>query len=141
MAHCSRPMVKPSPSIHLMAINDNEVEQYLYRQIIQRSGVVASTVMFSLATEALEHLLQPEGKKTDLILLDIYLPEMNGFEFLEAAAEKLGKDFPWPTIVMMTSSRDPQDIERARTFEAVSAVIQKPLTVDILQAWSDPIDF
>lgn len=134
-------MIESPPPIHLMAINDNEVEQHLYRQVIQRSGVVASTTMFSLATDALMHLHKPAGKKVDLILLDLYLPHMNGFEFLETAAKQLGEDFPWPTVVMMTHSHSLQDIERAHSYDAVSAVINKPLTVDILQAWSDPIDF
>ena len=75
---------------------------------------------------SLEHL-------PDIILLDIYMPEMDGWEFIQEfqkIRDKLTKNVE---IHIITSSNHPKDISRAKTFVEVKSYLQKPVTLEALQ--------
>lgn len=121
-----------APSIGtLMLIDDNKIDQLIYKRIIDRSDNVGETLSFLLAQDALDYLKSGAQPQPDLILLDINMPRMNGFEFLEAATDQLGPDF-CPVIVMLTTSLDPRDQQRAGNFAAIKRFLNKPLTQELL---------
>ena len=111
----------------LMLIDDNKIDQMLYRRIVERSGKVRTLRSFLMASDALDDLANPETAMPDLILLDINMPRMNGFEFLEAAEQMFGTAFA-PVIVMLTTSLDPKDRVRATQISAIREFLNKPLT-------------
>jgi response regulator RpfG family c-di-GMP phosphodiesterase len=55
------------------------------------------------------------------------------FEFLEEASQQLGPDFAKIVIIMLTTSLDPRDQQKAKEFEIVKDYVNKPLTVDGLK--------
>lgn len=132
-------MTESAPTRHLMIIDDDQVDQYLYKRMIKRSGVFTSTIMFSLATDALEHLRKTEREKIDLIVLDINMPRMDGFEFLEVATTEFGENLDSSIVLLMTASLAPRDVERAKSFSVVAGILNKPLTVEILKSWPDTL--
>jgi CheY-like chemotaxis protein len=67
-----------------------------------------------------------------LVLLDINMPKIDGFEFLEIVTADLAGRM-CPVIVMLTTSLDPRDEERARRHEVVRDFHNKPLTEDLLE--------
>lgn len=119
----------------LMLIDDSDIDQMIYRRIARKSGLVKNLVQFLDARKALDHLNDPTSERPDLILLDINMPGMDGFEFLEAATGDLGTDL-CPIVVMLTTSLNPKDEVRAKSFEVVRDFLNKPLTVDQLAALS-----
>lgn len=118
-----------NPPIGLaILIDDQEIDQRLYAKVLRRSGLVADTLIFTYADEALEHLkLRPE-LDVDVIFLDINIPRMDGFEFLDAALDSLGNEFAKVVIVMLTTSLLPADRDRAMAYEIVRDFVSKPLT-------------
>lgn len=68
-----------------------------------------------------------DGFPPDLILLDINMPRLNGFEFLDALVE-LGPYPVPPIVVMLTSSGYSPDLERAKRNPLIKRYLEKPLT-------------
>ena len=82
--------------------------------------------------EIMSHLGNPE-KLPELILLDINMPVMNGWDFLDEL-EKIKKDIPKiPRVSMMTSSSLDNDMARALNYSNVKEFITKPLTMQQLE--------
>ncbi|QHQ37126.1 response regulator [Algicella marina] len=116
----------------LMLIDDNAIDQKMYQRIIARSGRVEEVVTCLSAMEALDYLDDPQHPKIDVILLDINMPRVNGFQFLEEATVRFGTAFTRLVVVMLTTSLDPRDAERARSYSVVRDFLNKPLSTEHL---------
>jgi CheY-like chemotaxis protein len=121
----------------IMLIDDNEIDQRLCKRLIDRSGFVGEFIGFLSAEEALEYLRDSDLPAVDAILLDVNMPRMDGFEFLEAATHELGDRFAKIVIMMLTTSLDPRDQERARRLSVVNEFCHKPLEMKYLEKLAD----
>lgn len=124
----------------VLVVDDSDAD-LLYASIVLEAAAVAERVRsFGTAIDALEFLQQPGGHEADVILLDINMPEMNGFEFL-AAYERLHRSQQaHAVVVMLTSSPDPADKERAATFSCVKGYAVKPITKEDARALIDLVE-
>ena len=111
----------------LMLVDDSEIDQLIYARLALRSGIVGSLRQFMDAAEAFDYLLQVHPPEPDLILLDINMPGMNGFDFLAAVEARFGPG-PLPMVAMLTSSLNPADRRQAERHRRVQAFLNKPLT-------------
>lgn len=118
---------------NLMVIDDSEEDHFLYERIIRRSNLVEEILFFSWAHEALEYLRQPDSLDVRVIFLDINMPRMNGFEFLETATKEFGSDNLNAVIIMLTTSISESDKFRAESFDVVKGYLNKPLSISQLQ--------
>ncbi|MBT8409093.1 MAG: response regulator [Alphaproteobacteria bacterium] len=121
-----------NPARSVVIIDDDTVDQMMYRRVISRSGLFEDVTTFTMAAEALEYFKQHPGAHVDLILLDINMPRMNGFEFLEAARASIDGGIGNPVVVMLTTSLDPRDLKRAEQFTEIQQYVPKPLTQETL---------
>lgn len=117
----------------LMCIDDEHFDQMLYKRVVDRSGLVSNFITFTLAEDALAYLRKKDREEVDVILLDINMPGMDGFEFLERGSEEFGAAFANHVIVMLTTSLNPRDEERAKGFDIVKGMVNKPLVAQNLQ--------
>lgn len=111
-------------------IDDNKFDRLISKKIIEMSGLEFEVVEFVTGKEAFEHLAQyGKGLGRTVILLDLNMPEMSGYEFLE----KLQATFPekilaeW-SVVIITSSTRQEDLDRCFAFPYVFDYVQKPFS-------------
>lgn len=126
----------------LCVIDDNEVDIYQVERIVKKSSSVKHFYSFCHGKEALDHFIDFEKskKKFDghfppkVILLDINMPRMNGFEFLEEFSKLPNEKKNCLIIMMLTSSDQEEDKERARSFSNVQDFFIKPFNKDQLNS-------
>lgn len=124
---------KPQASIaSLMLVDDNEFDQMMYKRLVDRSGLVEKLTQFVDPQDALDHLFDASIDMPSLVLLDINMPKIDGFEFLESVTSELGERM-CPVIIMLTTSLDPRDEERARQHKVVRDFHNKPMTIELLK--------
>ena len=117
---------KPPETIVL--IDDSSLDNKLHKRVIDRTGLARNVLCFPMAEDALDFFRQPGAIPADLILLDINMPRMSGFEMLDAALDEFGNSFDPSVVVMLTTSLNPDDKARAETYEVIKDYLQKPLT-------------
>ena len=119
------------PTIKIMLVDDEPINNFISTKIIERFNPKCEVVAFTSVKEALNHLRT--GDFPDLILLDINMPELNGWDFLNHYSKFPESDQERCPVAMLTSSVNKQDIDRSRTYRAVTNFISKPLTVEALE--------
>lgn len=118
----------------ILLIDDNEVDVEINKKLLYKKGCASNIVARSSANDALQYITESVELNAipQLILLDIYMPEMNGFEFLEKFQQYPRSLVNQCQVVMVSSSRDELDINRAQSHPLVERVIKKPLNPDEL---------
>jgi CheY-like chemotaxis protein len=120
----------------IMLIDDDKNDNYFHEREIRKTDSSITVIEKTTGLDALEYLELNKGNKEmlpDLIFLDINMPIIDGWEFLHAY-NKLDKELQHGVvIIMLSTSGDPEDIEKAKTFSCVSDYITKPLTQQIME--------
>lgn len=118
------------PFKKVSVIDDSEIDRYIISSVVKRYCFAGEVIEFNMAQKALAYLEENKSNRSmipEIILLDINMPEMNGFDFLESY-----QLFPEPlkkqvNIVILTSSNNPDDSERASKNPLVRVYLNKPL--------------
>lgn len=118
----------------VLLIDDNEADNFIHRLIIEESGLVRTIEEFTDAQKALEYLRSSQANAIDLIFLDINMPRMNGFQFLEAYRDLAASQQAKSVVVMLTTSIAPKDMARAQNFQTVADYHAKPLSLEAFEA-------
>jgi len=114
----------------VMMVDDSEIDLFVNRKFLRVAGITDNTVSFLSAKDALAYLSENAGlpeKFPKVILLDIQMPEINGFQFLERYQDAAGSSAGETKIIMLSSTVDPVDINRARANPFVLDILKKPL--------------
>lgn len=114
-------------SPRVMMVDDSDSDLLFTRLALQRCGVPCEVLGFERAEDALAHLASTPEHGVALILLDINMPVMDGFAFLEAFEALAPQQRGGATVAMLSSSTSPADQARARHFSSVRGYLSKPL--------------
>ncbi|CAM3608584.1 response regulator [Zobellia roscoffensis] len=122
---------------HLCIVDDDDIYRFTIIQSVKFLKIEHTTSVFRNGEEALNYILENQNNPDalpHLILLDIDMPIMDGFQFLEAyknIESTISKQIP---IYMVSSSVDPEDIERAKSYSSVVDYLSKPLKSNKLKS-------
>jgi CheY-like chemotaxis protein len=121
----------------VLLVDDSEVDNLINERIIKNSGVDIDVHVTVNGEEALRFIKKILSNKNhdllpDYIFLDINMPVMDGFEFLneieqidKAAVERC-------KVIILTSSENPEDLKKAQTYKSVFSFVTKPLNRNTL---------
>lgn len=112
----------------ILLIDDNDIDNTINRFLVTKLEISETIIIFNSALKALEYLNNSKGSFPELVFLDINMPAMDGFGFLEKFLQMNNKEINKSIVIMLTSSQDANDIERATSIPCVKSYIIKPLS-------------
>ena len=117
----------------ILLIDDDDLTNILNSLTIKKMDIATTVKVVMNGSEALEYLnaISEENPVPELIFLDINMPKMDGWEFLEEyRQEQLNKLNS--KIILLTTSENPDDIEKALKYPEIQQYCSKPLNKAIL---------
>jgi CheY-like chemotaxis protein len=118
----------------VMLIDDNEIDNLINQKMIEAAAVAENIYTHTGAKSAIEFLKNMEkmdiAEKVlpNIIFLDIDMPLMDGFQFLDEFEKLTPLAKNKCKIVMLTSSINPQDFNRSKKYPNVKLYLNKPLS-------------
>jgi len=126
----------PKRLSNLWIIDDDPMTSFYIKRLAELGELAGIISIYNNAQGAVDYLLHHKKSADhlpDIILLDIYMPEMDGWGFLEAfqkIANQLTKKIE---VYIISSSYHPKDVNRAKQIPEVKDYFQKPVTLEALR--------
>ncbi|WP_316746693.1 response regulator [Pedobacter gandavensis] len=119
--------------IKLLVIDDDDINIFIIKKIVEKTGYNVEMVAKTNGQMAVDYInmtLSLQESLPQLILIDINMPVLNGWEFLDAyGALNIDQKID---MYMLSSSVYENDIEKAKTYQTVKGFISKPLSIERL---------
>ncbi len=119
----------------VLVIDDDQINNIIFEKLASISDFAEEVVTCLSAVDGLDYLQKiqkDQEEPPNLIFLDIRMPIVNGWEFLERFKKLDTVYFKDVLVYMLTSSSDQSDVNKAKNFSIVTDYIVKPLAVETL---------
>jgi response regulator of citrate/malate metabolism len=121
---------------NLWIIDDDPMTSFYIKRLAELGEFANIISIYNQAQGAVDYLLHHkkyDEHLPDIILLDIYMPELDGWGFLDAFQKIAGQLSKKIEIYIISSSYHPKDVNRAKLIPEVKDYLQKPITLDALR--------
>jgi len=115
---------------HFIVIDDSKLDCFIAEKVIRNTGKCESVQSFLQAKEALEYIKKDIAEKPypNIVLVDIQMPVMNGFQFVEEF-EKLPAEITNKyRLYVISSSINDVDLSKVHTYRSITEFLNKPIT-------------
>ncbi len=119
----------------VMLIDDNSLDNFINKKLLETNGFAEEVTSYQMATEALTFLQKAAvGELPDVIFLDIMMPAMDGFQFLDEFAKLPETLHRQCKVILLSTSESFKDLNRANKNRFVRKFLNKPLTAQVVGA-------
>ena len=117
-----------------MCIDDDPITLMLFKKVAQKASFTKEIINATNGEEALALInnITNEDIKPHLLFLDLNMPVMGGWEFLDLFNNSNYYRSNNTKVIILTSTIDPEDIKKASTYNNVIEFLSKPITVEML---------
>ena len=119
----------------ILLVDDDQATNFLHKMVIKKADCTDQIHVELNGEAAINYLSTPKDgvyPSPDLIFLDINMPRMNGWSFLEEYQKLRDEQQGKAVIVMLTTSLNPDDVEQSKKFTEISEFRSKPMTQPML---------
>jgi CheY-like chemotaxis protein len=123
----------------VLSIDDDNIVQFLHRVIIEEEPFCEQLIEAYNGEEALDYYenfangVEPIENLPDIILLDLNMPLMDGWEFFETFERRFPQYIEKTKVFILSSSINPADVSRAKAEKNIVAFLEKPLDLALLK--------
>lgn len=118
---------------NILLVDDDSIANFLIERIVQSTGLARKIDKALNGKEALKAFTDTSGSSLpEVVLLDLNMPIMNGFEFIQAYRNLQFEEKDNVLIILVTSSNNPSDIEKAREL-GIKYYLTKPISADTIK--------
>ena len=112
-------------------VDDDSIFVFVLRKLLEKNGNFGKMVDFKNGNDAIDILFSKESELPCVILLDLNMPIIDGWQFLDQLEDSALKD--QLNVYIMSSSIDRSDIEKSKNYSIVKDFISKPVNADKLE--------
>lgn len=126
----------PGKIIKVVIIDDDEIYRFTSSLLLQKINADIQIIEFDDGEMALDYLRKIPGSNPDwpdIVLIDINMPLLDGWDFLELASVIENKPQHKPAFFMVSSSIDPRDKNRVNEYPGLNGYLEKPLEFEIMK--------
>ncbi|WP_348798754.1 response regulator [Flavobacterium adhaerens] len=118
----------------IICIDDDPVTLMLFKKIAQKASFAKKIIEASNGEEAINVLnnISKTETKPELIFLDLNMPIISGWEFLDIFNSSHYQSLNNTKIIILTSTIDPEDIKKSKKYPNVIEFFSKPITIEML---------
>lgn|SRR5690606_1438782 len=121
----------------ILCVDDDAITLMLCRKVVAKADFAKVTDSASNGEEALayfDNLIVTNESHPELILLDLNMPVMGGWEFLDNFSKgTYANVFSKVKVVVLSSTIDPHDVEKSKSYPMVLDFMSKPITIEMLE--------
>ena len=125
----------------LLCVDDDKITITLIKLVVGKAAFAKEIITKTNGKEALDYYVELANNPIiddypELIFLDLNMPVMNGWDFLDEFSRSYYEKFKKTKIVILSSSADPEEKAKAGTYPMIIGYLAKPLTIKALKSIS-----
>lgn len=126
----------------ILCVDDDPITLMLCKKVIERTSFAQEIVTAQNGEEAFQYFKKIIGEIKNgvaieypkLVLLDLNMPVMNGWEFLDAYSKNKYQDLLTSKFIVLSSTIDPDDVNKSKGYKMVIDFMSKPITTEMLES-------
>ena len=125
----------------ILCVDDDPITLMLCKKVIERTSFAQEIITAQNGEEAIQYFKKiiteiKKGNDVDypkLVLLDLNMPVMNGWEFLDTYLGNKFQDILTSKFIVLSSTIDPDDVNKSKKYNMVIDFMSKPITTEMLE--------